>query len=172
MQLLSRRSTMLAACGSVVSTAYAGAWLVREWVHDTVPGRGRKQRTRFGTVAVLAARREPARHTQQAGHSEAAHAIWSHRVIALVELRNDSSRPVLVSPGQFRLRLGASGPTVSYYGSEPSGGQLEQGRTMQMRISFLTPGEAGAVALEYTEAGAKGALTTPLDLRASTAAQS
>ena len=163
---------MLAACGSVVSTAYAGAWLVRGWVHDTVPGRGRKHKTRFGTVAVVAARREPARHAQEPGHSEAAHAVWSHRVIALVERRNDSNRPVLVSPGQFRLRLGVSGPTVSYYDSEPSGGQLEPGRTRQLRISFLTPGETDAVALEYTEAGAKAALTTPLNLGLSTGVQS
>jgi hypothetical protein len=133
-------------------------------VHDTTPGRGRKHKTRFGTLAVVAARREPARHAQQPGHAEAAHAVWSHRVIALVELRNDSNRPVLVSPGQFRLRLGASGPTVSYYDSEPSGGQLERAKTMQLRISFLTPGETGEVVLEYTEAGAQSAVTTPLNL--------
>jgi hypothetical protein len=135
-----------------------GAWLVSGWVHDTVPAGSRRIRTSFGSVQVVASRWEAGERTVASGHAGAAAAGWSDRVVVLVEVRNDSRQLVRVAPGQFRLRVGAAGPSVDYLRAEPHGGLVAPGRVLHLLLTFAVSAEAEGFGLEYWEAGADGSL--------------
>ena len=117
---ISRRSALVAMCGSLASAASVGAWLVTGWVQDSVPAAaGRRIRTSFGSVQVVASRWEAGAAVQPSGSSGVAADGWSDRVVVLVEVRNDSGSPVRVAPGQFRLRVGDVGPALDVPPSHP-----------------------------------------------------
>jgi hypothetical protein len=179
---MDRRAAVLAFCGSVLCGATAVGFAARKTRERTVT-RGRGAHTSFGSVAVLGARqhagvRHSGAHPVGAHHpshgslshenhdplSHENHDGWTDAVTAEVEVHNGSDRAVLVSAGQFRLRLGAHGPTVSYYDAERTVGVLGAGRTARMWISYLAPGDRTDLALEYTEAGAVRPLSTPLSV--------
>jgi hypothetical protein len=103
-------------------------------------------------------------HKNHDGLSHENHDGWTDAVTTEVEVHNGSDRAVLVSAGQFRLRLGAHGPTVSYYDAERAVGVLGAGRTARMWISYLAPGDVTDLSLEYTEAGSGRPLSTPLSV--------
>jgi hypothetical protein len=165
---MSRRSAVLAACGSLVSGALAGAaW----WGRDPAADRSRPGAGGAGalTVSVLGSRRGALRaghalHSQHALPATAAaeHLEWSDTVVADVEVHNPTQSPLLVSPGQFRIRVGGDGPTVTYYDSERAVGALAAGRTVRMWISYLVPPGSPPVSLEYAAAGATTVLSLPL----------
>jgi hypothetical protein len=163
MTVLSRRAALLAACGSVAGGASVGTWLVREWVRTTPP-QGKRIRTGFGAVVLLASHREPAT-TQPAGAPGAGVARVpsagdSDQVVVLVEVRNESTGPVRIAPGQFQLRTGDAGPAVAFLGSEPYGGVVAPGRVLQLRLTFLVPSGEGSYGLEFREFdGTRSAVT-------------
>jgi hypothetical protein len=134
-----------------------GAWLVSGWVHDTVPAHGRRIRTSFGSVQVVASRWEAGGPPTASGSAGVA-APWSDRVVVLVEVRNETRQPVRVAPGQFRLRVGAEGPSVDFLGAEPHGGTVAPGRLFHLRLTFLVPSEPATFGLEYWEVGASTSL--------------
>lgn len=173
MTVMSRRGTLVALGGVVASGVSAGLVLVGKRP-STGPERGRGETTSFGSVALLRSRRRPAgagpSGSAQPGHaqhahlhqgtspSEAgrdlAHGVWSESLDVDVEVRNGSNAPILVSPGQFRVRVGDSGTTVSLYSSDRVPGMVEAGSTTDMRISYLVPPRGTPLSLEFSEPGA------------------
>lgn len=163
MNEVSRRTLLLTFAGSAICGAGAVA------LRAGAPGRsavtrGRGAWTSFGSVAVLGAHQHPAPAglAQPHGHTGGRHAVWPNTVLAEVEVHNGTKRPVLLSPGQFRLRVGHDGPTVTYYDAERPVAALPAGMTERMWISYLAPSLAADLYLEYTEAGGGRVLSTPL----------
>jgi len=157
------RRTALVATGGLLLSGTAGAWLTLGRRISGSPTRGRGRWTSFVPVAVLGAARHAGGAAHQAGtHDHAApagttlavHDPWRDTVEVDVEVHNGTDRPMLVSPGQFRLRVGADGPTVTLYGADRAAGELPAGSTTRMRISYLAPPPGEALAVEFTEAGA------------------
>lgn len=150
---ISRRSALVAMCGSLASAASVGAWLVTGWVQETVPAAGRRIRTSFGSVQVVASRWEAGAAVRSSRSSGVAADDWSDRVVVLVEVRNDSRSPVRVAPGQFRLRVGDVGPVIDVMRSEPHGGRVAPGRVLHMLLTFAVARQDSSFGLEYWEAG-------------------
>ena len=162
MATVDRRTAAIAFCGSLVLGATAVTLLSGEGVgRQRAPSRGRGAWTSFGTVAVLGTHRHGSAETATQHTHEGGHEVWSDTVMAAVEIHNGSDRAILVSPGQFRLRVGSTGPTVSYYDSDRAPGVLEAGRTLRMWVSYLAPA-TGDLVLEYAEPGAAAPLTAAI----------
>lgn len=145
--------------GAVVSTAAVGA-LATGWGNaPRVTTRGRGRWTRFGTVAVLGA--TSGHLVARGGHNQklvantpVKHRTWSETVRIEVEVHNGSDQPILVSPGQFRLRLGGGGMTVTPYDAGWSVGPLGTSETVASWISYLAPPGGADLWIEYAEPGA------------------
>ena len=171
---MSRRSAFVALGGSALSGIATGAWFRRgPAVAASAAGRGAPG---TGAVAVLAARRGTVGaaggdgHGGHTGVGSSGHHGWSGTVVADLEVHNPSRRPLLVSPGQFRLRIGRTGPTVSFYDSERAVGVLSAGASVRMWISYLAPPEATELSLEYAAAGATAPVALPLSIAGSAVA--
>jgi hypothetical protein len=159
MHMVSRRSAIVAAFGSMASAASVSAWLLRGWGQDATPAHGRRIRTRFGSVQLVASRWEagtgqPGTGQPGTGRSGEVATAWADRIVVLVEVRNESGSPIRVTPGQFQLRVGSDGPTVALLLAEPHGGVVAPRRVLQLRLTFLAPAGHPALALEYQETGA------------------
>ena len=145
--------------GAVVSTAAVGA-LATGWGNfPRVTTRGRGRWTRFGTVAVLGATRQHlgaagGHHQKAVSNLPAKHQTWSEAVRIEVEVHNGSDQPILVSAGQFRLRLGAGGMTVTPYNAGWPVGPLGPSETVASWISYLAPPGGADLWIEYAEPGA------------------
>jgi len=171
---LTRRNAVLGIGGTMASAVAAGAWFVNGPGESRSPTRGRGKWTTFGSVAVLGWSRH--RHAADAsvhGHAQhqgghgadligGPHGIWPQTVVVGVEVHNGLDRPLLFSPGQFRLRVGEGGPTVTPYDTEGPAEGLPAGSTRTTWVSFLAPQDAGDLAVEFTEAGASQAMSTVL----------
>ena len=163
MSAMSRRSVLAAACGSLASAASVSAWLVRGWVHDTGPAaHGRRIRTSFGSVVLVASRWEAGAVGAGAAQSGTAGAAWTDTIVVLVEVRNESPGTVRVAPGQFRLRIGREGPGMTFISAEPPGGAVAAGRVLHLRLTFQAPPEPSPLGLEYWEVGSEGAQVAAL----------
>ena len=164
MSNVTRRTLLLAFTGSAVCGAGVVALYSAGGGDGSSISRRRGARTSFGSVAVLGAHQ----HLAEAGaayphgHAGGRHSVWPNTVLTEVEVHNGTRRPVLVSPGQFRLRVGKDGPTVSYYDAERPVAALAAGMTERLWISYLAPDRADDLYLEYTEAGARRPVSTPL----------
>lgn len=156
---LSRRQMVLAACGSAMVVAVA---TLRAGNPDGTPTRGRGTWTRFGSVAVLSA----ARRAHSAGHAGQSVAGAHQSEVDLfwvdVEVHNGLGRPLLFSPGQFRLRLGPRGATVTPFDAGATAGALTGGSTLRTWVSYLVPRGASELRVEFTDAAPSGAITVPV----------
>lgn len=171
---LTRRHAVLGIGGTMASAVAAGAWFVNGPGESGSPSRGRGTWTAFGTVAVLGwSRHRHATDTAVHGHSEhqgaqeadligGPHGIWPQTVVVQVEVHNGLDRPLLFSPGQFRLRVGEDGPSVTPYDTEGSAEGLPARSTRTTWVSFLAPQDAADLAVEFTEAGASRPMSTRL----------
>ena len=171
---LTRRDAVLGIGGTMASAIAAGAWFVNGPGGSRSPTRGRGEWTSFGSVAVLGWSRH--RHAGDAsvhGHTRhhgaehvdligGPHGIWPQTVVVGVEVHNGLDRPLLFSPGQFRLRVGQGGPSVTPYDTEGSAEGLPAHSTRTTWVSFLAPQDADDLAVEFTEAGASRGISTPL----------
>ena len=171
---LTRRNAVLGIGGTMASAIAAGAWFVNGPGESSSPTRGRGRWTTFGSVAVLGWSRH--RHTGDTsghGHSQhhgteqaeligGPHGIWPQTVVVEVEVHNGLDRPLLFSPGQFRLRVGSGGPSVTPYDAEGSAEGLPAHSTRTTWVSFLAPQDAADLAVEFTEAGASRPTSTLL----------
>lgn len=171
-----RRVLTLICAGGALSAAGPILLIATSDDAEPVPGpisRGRGIWTSFGSVAVLSATRE-ARHDSAAHlHDGAAAAggplanrTWSSVIRVQVEVHNGSEHAVLLSPGQFRLRLGASSTTVSPYDFGRPTSAIAPGHTVQTWTSYLAPAEESDLRVEYEDTG----LPRPLDFGLSLAA--
>jgi hypothetical protein len=160
---ISRRSALVAACGSLASAASVGAWMLSGWVQDTVPTHARRIRTSFGSVRVVASRWEAGARPvagEAADRSPVDPASWSDRVVVLVEVQNETRQPVRVAPGQFRLRVGSRGPTVDFLRAEPHGGTVAPGRVLHLLLTFAVSQQGTTFGLEYWDPAAGASLGT------------
>jgi len=146
------------ASGTAIGAVVAGSDTVRP---DRVLSRGRGRWTGFGSVNVGAARRATlaasavgAQHQDHNIHVPKSHRTWSDTVRVDVEVHNGTERPILVSPGQFRLRVGSTGPTVTPYQSGWPVGPLSSSTTLSSWITYLAPPGAVDMWVEYVEPGA------------------
>ena len=163
MAALTRRQVLTTTGGGLAALAVSGLVgnaVVRVLVASLT---GQSQATAFGRVTVLGVRHEhhrappglhPGVHVG-AGPGELApeHLFWTDRVRVEIEVENASRRPVLVSPGQFRLRVGQAGPTVSLYDAGHRAVALAPGTALATWVAFLAPPAPADFAVEYTEAG-------------------
>jgi hypothetical protein len=169
MAQLTRRQVLIATGGGLAVVAVGGA------VHPALPGLLRAplglpfgQPTAFGRVTILRAHREPRTgapavpHHGRAAPADRAndhlapqHQPWSDYVRVDLAVENSTRRPVLLSPGQFRLRVGSSGPTVSLYDAGHRVVALAAGSTLTTWVGYLAPSDQSAFGIEYTEAGAR-----------------
>jgi hypothetical protein len=122
--------------------------------------RGRGSWTSFGSVAVLAAARDVRHdaaahlhHDPAAAGGPLANRTWSTTVRVEIELHNGSDRPVLLSPGQFRLSLGTTGTTVSPYDAGRPVAAVPAGRTVRTWVTYLAPVEETDLTLRYDDPG-------------------
>lgn len=92
----------------------------------------------------------------------AGHGIWPQAVLVGVQVHNGLDRPLLFSPGQFRLRVGPNGPSVTPYAAEGPSQGLAARTTLTTWVSFLTPDDADDLAVEFTETGAEDVLSIAL----------
>lgn len=146
------------ASGTAISLVVAGSDTVRP---DRVLTRGRGRWTGFGSVSVGTARRATltasavgAQHQNHSVHVPEEHRTWSDTVRVEMELHNGTERPILVSPGQFRLRVGSGGPTVTPYQAGWVVGPLSGSSTLSSWITYLAPPGASDMWVEYVEPGA------------------
>jgi hypothetical protein len=172
----SRRRVLAIVCAGGAVSAAGPVWLLANRTETERPprplGRGRGTWTSFGSVAVLAAVRE-ARHDAAAHlHGESgpvggplANRTWSTTVRVQVEVHNGSERAVLLSPGQFRLRIADTDTTVAPYDVGRPAAVVGPGRTVDTWVSYLAPAEESDLRLEYDDTG----LSRPLDFRLSVA---
>ncbi len=164
---LTRRQVLTGTGGGLAGIAVVGV-TGHSVLRVLVPTLGRpdlSQPTAFGRVAVLGARREHRAGLAGSHHGSDAsgsgsdrvapqHQPWAELVRADIEVENLSRRPVLLSPGQFRLRVGDTGPTVSLYEAGHRVLALAGGTVLTTWVGFLAPPDESSFAIEYTEAGA------------------
>jgi len=164
-----RRFVTVVGGGAVASGVAVGASVVGRGKAPHVTSRGRGRWTGFGTVAVLAATRQDlvavgagAHHQHGVGNVPASHRTWSETIRVSVEVHNGTDKPILASPGQFRLRVGSAGSTVSPYDAGWSVGPLAASETVASWISYLAPPGNSDLWLEYAEPAGTGDLTFAL----------
>ena len=162
-----RRQTFLMLAGALA----AGAGAIAVSRPDRGPGggitRGRGAWTSSGTIAVLGFSRElrtvghGGEHVPPAAAAVAGH-TWPIVLTANIALHNGLNRPLLVSPGQLRLQVGAEGPTVSPLAAGFRAGPQAAGATLTTWVSYLAPDDERPLTLQYSEPGVLAAI--PLGL--------
>lgn len=91
----------------------------------------------------------------------AAHASWPDVVRVRLQVLNLAAAAVLLSPGQFRLRVDDA-VTVMPTGWRDKPAVLEGGGRRSTWIDYRAPVAAGLLALEFTPAGEPRAVAVPL----------
>lgn len=158
--------------GTLATGVAARAWLGGSPGARPSPTRGHGRWTTFGSVALLGwnhhhhatggfATHHPGHQFSDDGLANP-HGIWSETVLVGVEVHNGLDRPMLYSPGQFRLRVGADGPTVTAYDAERPAGGLAPDSTLTTWVSFLAPQDADDLAVEFTNPDAADVLAMQL----------
>lgn len=164
MPALTRRQTLTVAGGGIAALAVASALGGRDLLPGPLGPSHPGQRTAFGRVSVIRAVRGPSgvglrsHHgripTPARAHLDPRHLVWSDQVRVDVQVDNSSRRPVLLSPGQFRLRVGETGPSVSLCDAGVPMVTVPPRTSLTSWVSFLVPPDEAVFGVEYTEAGA------------------
>ncbi len=157
---LDRRDLLtMASAGGLVAVS---AVLLRATIpDDDHVTRGRGRATSFGSVAVLDAVRRPrhgesTRTAHSGGHDPGdllgdEHA-WRDLVRVTVEVHNGTVHPLLASLGQFRLRVGADGPTVTPFAWQHDPGALAPRSSRTSWVDYLAPPD-GDLWIEFEDSG-------------------
>jgi hypothetical protein len=87
------------------------------------------------------------------------HGAWTDAVVVDLDVRNDRTELLGLSPGQFRLRVGSTGPTVSLYSADRDAGVLGAGSAARMRITYLAPPPDQELSVEFDDTGARTTLS-------------
>lgn len=174
---LSRRVFGVLVSAAVAGTLGGGGLLAA--VGGLVP-RTDGVATSFGTVRIAAAERQArlpqdgaasllsGPHERHGTGSEPANNTWGEHVALQLEIHNSTDRDVLFAPGQLRLRVGSSGPTVTNRDADEVTGPLAPGSTRRFWISFLVPTGTEDLRAEFTDPWRYGqplALTLPAVVR-------
>lgn len=167
---LSRRGLIVVVGGGTVAAAYG---LANPFGVPGVSLRRRRHRTSFGSVTLLGSTRIAAHRGRAHGAAHAAtgtgrvtdspvtspvHGAYTDAVVVDLDIRNERTELLPLSPGQFRLQVGADGPTVSLYSADHDAGVLPRGSARRMRITYLAPPPDRALALAFDDTGAASTL--------------
>jgi hypothetical protein len=161
---LSRRQVLTG--GAAVAATGLLTW---SWAGALGPPTAVPVPTSFGTVSLLGAR--VSGRTGAHGHDAvttagasaaaavaaatlAAHRTWPGLLRVDVAIANHLERAVAFSPGQFRLRVGADGPTVTALDTELTPGALAAGRTVRTWLTFLVPAAPAVLSLGFEDTAA------------------
>jgi hypothetical protein len=165
---LSRRGLIVAVGGGAVAVVGLG--------HPFGPGGlalVRRHRTSFGAVSLLGSERIATRgggahHAARVSHAPArgadlpvtsrVHGAWHDAVVVDLAVANERTSRLAFSPGQFRLRVDRTGPTVSLYSADRDAGLLAPGSTT-MRITYLAPPPGRELSLEFDDAEGDATVT-------------
>ena len=161
-----RRQTLLLLAGALAAGAGTIALIRADGNAAGAITRGRGAWTSSGTIAVLGFSRE----LRTVGHGGGEHVppaavaghTWPVVLTANIALHNGLNRPLLVSPGQLRLQVGAEGPTVSPLAAGFRAGPQAAGATLTTWVSYLAPDDERPLTLQYSEPGVLAAI--PLGL--------
>ena len=167
---ISRRAVVAVAGGGAVSVAAVG--LSRPLLGGGLAW-GQPVPTSFGSVRLLSSSRigtsrtgtrhaahapsaagHAAAHSSEVPVASAVHGAWTAGVVVEVAVHNRLRTPVALSPGQFRVRVDAGGPTVSLYSSDRDVAALQPGATRTMRITYLAPPADRRLSLEFDDTDA------------------
>ncbi|WP_454778607.1 twin-arginine translocation signal domain-containing protein [Georgenia muralis] len=165
---LSRRQVLTG--GAAVAATGLLTW---SWAGALGPPAAVPVPTSFGSVSLLGAR--VSGRTGVHGHDAAtaagasaaaavaaatlaAHRTWPGLLRVDVAIANHLERAVAFSPGQFRLRVGADGPTVTALDTELTPGALPAGRTVRTWLTFLVPAAPAELSLSFEDTAATLAL--------------
>lgn len=139
-------------------------------------------RTSFGTVQITSAERQSRLQTRPGGSGSAdptgsshtthggssnrslqqpANHTWGSHLLVELTAFNDTPAPILLPPGQLRMKVGVDGPTITNRGSSGVPASLGAGETARMLISFLIPSDAFQFSAEFIDPWDH---STPLDL--------
>ena len=165
---ITRRAVLVTAGGGAAALTVIGGTLLTDPQGDRGEPR-RMLRTSFGAVALMGSSRVALgpppesrhHHAGPAGHGHvssdtpvpsAVHGAWTDAVAVDVAVSNVVARPMLLAPGQFRMRVDDDGSTVSLYSADRDTGPVGRGWT-RMRITFLAPPPDRSVSLEFLDPG-------------------
>jgi hypothetical protein len=162
---MSRRGLVIVVGAGTLAAAFG---LAHPFGSATVE-QGQRHRTSFGSVTLLGSARVAAATAGAHGAAHAAtvagraadvpvgsrvHGAWTDAVVVDLDVRNDRTQLLGLSPGQFRLRVGATGPTVSLYSADRDAGVLATGAAARMRITYLAPPPDQELSVEFDDPGA------------------
>lgn len=162
-RLFSRRQLGIMASGGTFLLAGAAGALA--WARSDTGTRGRP--TSFGTVEIRQAERRPrlaplaaaagsaglaGGHHHGSGTSrEPGNHTWADVVLVELEVRNLQDYPILLSPGQLRLKIGADGIGVTPNGKGRPAGPIAAGATERFAISYLAPSDTNKISAEFSD---------------------
>lgn len=106
--------------------------------------------TSFGLVSVEGARVLRAAKAEPPPHG-AGDPRGKVELEVAVAVTNRLDRPVLHSPGQFRLRVGTDGPTITALRSSIRPGTLGPGATLDLRLVFIAPRNDPRLLIEFQD---------------------
>lgn len=125
-------------------------------------GLGRAYTTNFGIVSVERAAKlagAPGVALDATGHAVGHIALQIEIEVAAT---NRLSRPVIYSPGQFRLRLGPGSQTIAAVRTGRPG-SLAPGERTDTRLRFMVPdGSSGQLAVQFDDIGRGGPIEIDL----------
>ncbi|WP_155853016.1 hypothetical protein [Arthrobacter sp. H14] len=159
--LFTRRQVGVMASGGAF--LLAGAAGVMAWARGNTGARGRQ--TSFGTVEIRKAERRPRLSASEAsatgvssGHNhggtgslEPGNHTWADVVLVELEVQNLQNYPILLSPGQLRLKVGDDGIGVTPNGTGRQSGPIAAGATERFAISYLAPSDTDKFSAEFSD---------------------
>lgn len=83
--------------------------------------------------------RQPANHT------------WADILLVELEVRNLQDLPILLSPGQLRLKVGSDGIGVTPNAKGRQAGPIAAGATERFAISYLAPSGTSQFSAEFSD---------------------
>lgn len=159
--LFSRRQLGVVASGGAFLLAGAAGTIA--WARANTGTRGRQ--TSFGTVEIRKAERRPrlsaagtgagaaGGHNHGGGSNsvEPGNHTWADVVLLELEVQNVRNIPILLSPGQLRLKVGEDALGVTPFDTGRAAKPIAAGATERFAVSYLTPSTTNKFSAEFTD---------------------
>ncbi len=158
--LFSRRQLGVMASGGAFLLAGAAGTVA--WARANTGSRGRQ--TSFGTVEIRKAERRPRLSAAgtaagaASGHNhggsdslEPGNHTWADVVLLELEVQNVKNIPILLSPGQLRLKVGDDALGVTPFDTGRGAKPIAAGATERFAVSYLTPSTTNKFSAEFTD---------------------
>jgi hypothetical protein len=143
----------LALAGAVISVVMLSGGLRHDGagrVTSLAPQPGWKAAASFGPLTVERVERG-AGGAHASAHEAEPGAVRSDVVRVEVRLGNRLDRPVVFSPGQFRLRVRGARGTISAVDPRRTPGSIGTGDTLAQPLAFMVPAPLTDLTLEFAD---------------------